>query len=149
MQIFLPGCQPSPYMPLGFVYIQYGPGLGRKSGVDLLKAFGDIFMYRTLTDPKLLCRLTDGGIVFNNIIGDADRSFFNIIFHGNPCISCISTIYAESANSILMVPLLPIVIFHKKIPSPFYITVIFFTNFLLIFYQSFVKIISTRVKCNN
>ncbi len=36
-------------------------------------------MYNDFTHPKLLCGLPDGGIVINDIIGDADGSLFNVI----------------------------------------------------------------------
>jgi len=41
-------------------------------------------MYRTLTDPKFFCRLSDRRIAVYNIICNSHCPFFDIFFHGNP-----------------------------------------------------------------
>ena len=57
--------------------------------VDLLQAVGAVFMYRTLTNPKLLRGLTHSGFMFDDIICDFYCPLLNIIFHkNNPCINC-------------------------------------------------------------
>ena len=48
------------------------------------KAVCHILMYRTLTDSKLLRRLTHCRIVFYDIIRNVYRAFFDIILQGFP-----------------------------------------------------------------
>lgn len=71
-------------MPFGFVRVQHPAGLRRECRIDLKEPLGNIFMYRTFADPKLLCRLPYSGVAFYDIIGDFYGSFFNIIFQENP-----------------------------------------------------------------
>ena len=51
-------------------------------------------MYCTLTDPKLLRRLSHRRIVFYYIISDLHGSLLNIIFQKNPPANIIFTMYA-------------------------------------------------------
>ena len=89
VQIFLPGSKSAADMPFLLVHIKHLPDAMRKVRVDLFQTVGAVFMYRTLTNPKLLRSLTHGGFMFDNIIRDLNCSFFNIIFHkNNPCINC-------------------------------------------------------------
>lgn len=48
-----------------------------------------IYMYRTLTNPKLLRCLPHCRIIFYYISCDLNGPLLNIIFHGNPCIICL------------------------------------------------------------
>lgn len=43
-------------------------------------------MYCRFTDPKLLCRLPHGCLMFNDITCDLHCPLLNILFHKNPCI---------------------------------------------------------------
>lgn len=51
-------------------------------------------MFCTLTDPKLLRRLSHRRIVFYYIISDLHGSLLNIIFQKNPPANIIFTMYA-------------------------------------------------------
>ncbi len=84
MQIFFPGRQAAPDMPLGLIYVQNLPGLSRETGINMQQAFCHILMYRTLTNSKLLRRLTHCRIVFYDIIRNVYRAFFDIILQGFP-----------------------------------------------------------------
>ena len=66
-------------MALRFIYIKYFSRFLCKRRIDLHQTFCDILMYRRLANPKLLRRLPDGGIVFDNIISNINCSFLNII----------------------------------------------------------------------
>lgn len=83
MQIFFLCSKSSPDVPFGFVYIQHLPGFRRQSGVDLSQAFGYVLMYRTFTHPVRFRRLPHRGIVVDDIIGDTDGTFFDIILQRN------------------------------------------------------------------
>ena len=48
--------------------------------IDLHQSLCYILMYRTLTDPKLFRSLPYCRIVFNNIVGNIDCAFLDIIF---------------------------------------------------------------------
>lgn len=84
MQVFFPCGKTSSDMPFGFVDIQHLSCTLCQSGVDLRKSFCYVFMYRTLADPKLLCRLPYCGVIVNNIFGYLHSSFLNITFQKNP-----------------------------------------------------------------
>ena len=45
MQIFFPGRQAAPDMPLGLIYVQNLPGLSRETGINMQQAFCHILMY--------------------------------------------------------------------------------------------------------
>ena len=94
MQIFLSRSHPSPDMPLRLVHIQDFARFSRQGGVDLEEPFGDIFMYRTLTDPKLLRRLPHSRVILYNIISNLHGSFLNVIFQKNPPANIVFTMYA-------------------------------------------------------
>ena len=60
-----------------------------------------LHMYGTLTNPELLCRLSDCCIMFNNIFGDFYGSFFYITLQGFfPC-DTFFTLYAGKGFCIL------------------------------------------------
>lgn len=81
-------------MALGLVHVQNLAGFPRQGGVDLEEPFGDIFMYRTLTDPKLLRRLPHSRVILYNIISNLHGSFLNVIFQKNPPANILFTMYA-------------------------------------------------------
>lgn len=94
MKIFLSRSHPAPDMPLRLIHVQYLPRFPGKGWVDLKKSFGDILMYRTLTDPKLFRRLPHSRVIFYNIISNLHGSFLNIIFQKNPPAYILFTMYA-------------------------------------------------------
>lgn len=94
MKIFLSRSHPAPNMPLGFVSVKHLAGFTGKGRVDLEEPFGDILMYRTLTDPKLFRRLPHSRVIFYNIISNLHGSFLNIIFQKNPPAYILFTMYA-------------------------------------------------------
>ena len=53
------------------------------------------YMYRTLANPIMFCRLSYGRIVFDNISGDFHRSFLNITFQKNPLLQLVFTIVCK------------------------------------------------------
>ena len=110
-------------MALGLVHVQNLAGFPRQGGVDLEEPFGDIFMYRTLTDPKLLRRLPHSRVILNYIISNLHGSFLNVIFQKNPPANILFTMYAENRK---VMPCLaisnPNQLFHYLYPS-FYLIV--------------------------
>ena len=94
MKIFLSRRHPAPDMPLGFVSVKHLAGFTGKGRVDLEEPFGNVFMYRTLTDPKLFRRLPHSRVIFYNIISNFHGSFLNIIFQKNPPANILFTMYA-------------------------------------------------------
>ena len=62
-------------------------------------------MYRTLTNPKPLRRLADGCLLLDDIGGNLDCPFFDVIFHKKSLHSLFFTIYANPAICIPFVPL--------------------------------------------
>ena len=84
MQIFFPGRQAAPDMPLGLIYVQNLPGLSRETGINMQQTFCHILMYRTLTDSKFLRCLPHCRVVFDNIIRYIYCSLFDIILQGFP-----------------------------------------------------------------
>lgn len=94
MKIFLSCSHPSPDMALRLIHIQHLARLPRQGGVDLEEPFGDIFMYRTLTDPELLRRLPHSRIILYDIISNLHGSFLNVIFQKNPPANVVFTMYA-------------------------------------------------------
>lgn len=123
MQIFLSRSHPAPNMPLRLIHVQYLPRFPGKGWVDLKKSFGDIFMYRTLADPKLLRRLPHSRVILYNIISNLHGSFLNVIFQKNPPANILFTMYAENRK---VMPCLaisnPNQLFHYLYPS-FYLIV--------------------------
>ena len=89
-------------MPFGFVRVQHPAGLRRECRIDLKESLGNIFMYRTFADPKLLCRLPYSGVAFYDIIGDFYGSFFNIIFQENPPANLVFTMYEKRGRFITL-----------------------------------------------
>ena len=94
MKIFLSCSHPSPDVALGFVHVQNLAGFTGKGGVDLEEPFGDIFMYRTLTDSKLLRCLPHSRVILYDIISNLHGSFLNVIFQKNPPAYILFTMYA-------------------------------------------------------
>ena len=94
MQIFFSRSHPAPDVTLRLV--------AGKGGVDLEEALGDVLMYRTLADPKLLCRLPHSRVVLYNIISNLHGSFLNIIFQQNPPANIVFTMYAEEKRVMLI-----------------------------------------------
>lgn len=94
MQILLSRSHPAPDMPLRLIHIQHLPRFPGKGRVDLEEPLSDIFMYRTLTDPKLLRRLPHSRVILYNIISNLHGSFLNIIFQKNPPANIVFTMYA-------------------------------------------------------
>ena len=84
MEVFFPRRHAAPDMPLRFIRIQHFTGVPGKGGIDLDQSIGDVLMYRTFADTKLLRRLPHCRVVFNNVHGDLDGSPFNIFFQKNP-----------------------------------------------------------------
>ena len=94
MEVFLPGRHPAPDVPLLLVHVKNRPRLHRQGGVQLGKAFGNVFMYRTLADPELLRRLPHRRLRFNNVGRNLHRPLFNIIFQGKTPANIVFTMYA-------------------------------------------------------
>ena len=102
MQIFLSRSHPAPDVTLGFVGVEDFAGLAGKGGVDLEEALGDILMYRTLADPKLLRRLPHSRVIFNYIYSNLHGSLLNIIFQKNPPANIVFTMYAGEKKVMLI-----------------------------------------------
>ena len=100
MQILFPCCHPAPDVPLGLVRVQHLAGLPGQGRVNLEEPFGDVLMYRTLTDPKLLRCLPHRRAVFYNIICNLHGSLLNIIFQKNPPANIVFTMYAGGKSLI-------------------------------------------------
>ena len=101
MKIFLSCSHPSPDMALRLIHIQHLARLPRQGGVDLEEPLGDIFMYRTLADSKLLRRLPHSRVILYDIISNLHGSFLNVIFQKNPPANIVFTMYAEEKVLIL------------------------------------------------
>ena len=78
--IFFLRCHPAPDVTLRFVHVQYLSCFLCQRRIDLHQSLRYVLMYRTLTDPKLFRRLPYRRIVFNNIVGNIDCAFLDIIF---------------------------------------------------------------------
>ena len=102
MQILFPCRHPAPDMPLGLVRVQHFAGLASKRRIDLEKAFRDVFMYRTLTDPKPLRRLPHSRVILYDIISNLHGSFLNVIFQKNPPANIVFTMYAGEKKVMLI-----------------------------------------------
>ena len=94
VKIFLSRCHPAPDVTLRLVCVEDFAGLAGKGGVDLEEAFGDVLMYRTLADPKLLRRLPHSRVILNYIYSNLHGSLLNIIFQKNPPANIVFTMYA-------------------------------------------------------
>ena len=94
MKVFLSRSHPAPDMPLGFVGIQNFSCFAGQGRIDLEEPFGNILMYRTLTDPKLFRSLPHSRVILYNIISNLHGSFLNIIFQKNPPANIVFTMYA-------------------------------------------------------
>lgn len=95
MKILLSRSHPSPDMALRFIHIQHLSRFPRQRWVDLEEPLGDIFMYRTLTNPELLRSLPHSRVILNYIISNLHGSFLNVIFQKNPPANIIFTMYAR------------------------------------------------------
>ena len=102
MKIFLSRSHPAPDVTLRFVCIKHLSGFTGKGRVNLEEPFGNVFMYRTLTDPKLLRRLPHSRVIFYNIISNLHGSFLNIIFQKNPPAYILFTMYAGAFEVMLI-----------------------------------------------
>ena len=96
MKIFFSRRHSPTNMTLRFVNIQNHSCLYSKNRTDLSEAFGDVFMYRRLTNTILFRRLTHRCIVVYDISCNFHCPFLDITFHSNPRIVCFFTIYAGS-----------------------------------------------------
>ena len=57
--------------------------------INIIFPFCYIYMYRTLTNPKLFRSLAHSGFMFDDIICNFYCPLLNVIFHkNNPCINC-------------------------------------------------------------
>ena len=83
LHIFVLCCQPATDVPLGLIHIQNLSGFRGKGWINLHQSLCDILMYCAFAYPKLLCSLSYSRIVFDNIIGNIDCSFFDIFFQRN------------------------------------------------------------------
>ena len=73
-------------MALLLIDIQNLSGFFCQRRIDLLQTLCHIFMYRRLTDPKLLCSLPNRGIMFNDIFSDLfPRYNFSSVFLCDIC----------------------------------------------------------------
>lgn len=104
-KVFFFGCHTATYMSFRLVHVENFSCLPRKVRIHLHKSVGDVFMYRTLTDAKLLRRLPDCSVVLNNIRGNVDCSFFDIIFQYTLA-KCVFYIVCGSLGFILTFHLL-------------------------------------------
>ena len=102
MKIFLSRSHPAPDMPLGLVHIQHLARFSGKGRIDLEEPFGDIFMYRTFTDPKPLRRLPHSRVILYDIISNLHGSFLNVIFQKNPPANIVFTMYAGEKKVMLI-----------------------------------------------
>ena len=102
MKIFLSCSHPSPDMALRLIHIQHLTRLPRQGGVDLKKSFGDILMYRTLTDPEPFRRLPHSRVILYDIISNLHGSFLNVIFQKNPPANIVFTMYAGEKKVMLI-----------------------------------------------
>ena len=88
MKVLLSCSHPSPDMPLRLIHVQHLPCLPGKRRVNLEEPLGNILMYRTLTDPKLLrCQKNPpANIVFTMYAGGKSliHVLENMIIH-NQC----------------------------------------------------------------
>lgn len=82
VKVFLPGGQSTANMALLLVQIQDFAHLCGKGWADGGEAFGDVFMYRTLTDPELFRRIPHRCSILNNIIRYPKYTLFYVIFQG-------------------------------------------------------------------
>ena len=98
MKILLPCRHSAPDMPLRFIGVKHLACLLGKGRIDLEEPFGDILMYRALTDPELLRRLPHSRVILYNIISNLHGSFLNIIFQKNPPANIVFTMYAGEFN---------------------------------------------------
>lgn len=100
MKVLLSCSHPSSDMPLRLIHVQHLPCLPGKRRVNLEEPLGNILMYRTLTDPKLLRCLPHRRAVFYNIICNLHGSLLNIIFQKNPPANIVFTMYAGGKSLI-------------------------------------------------
>ena len=83
MKIFFSRRHSPTNVTLRFVNIQNHSCLYSKSRTDLSEAFGDVFMYRRLTNSILFCRLTHRCIIVYDISCNFHCPFLDITFHEN------------------------------------------------------------------
>ena len=89
-------------MALRFIHIQHLSRFPRQRWVDLDEPFGNIFMYRTLTDPEPLRRLPHSRVILYDIISNLHGSFLNVIFQKNPPANIVFTMYAGEKKVMLI-----------------------------------------------
>ena len=100
MKILLSCSHPAPDVALRFVGVKNLSGFTGKGWVNLEEPFGNIFMYRTLTDTELFRCLPHRRTVLYNIIRNLHGSFLNIIFQKNPPANIVFTMYAGGKSLI-------------------------------------------------
>lgn len=94
VQIFFLCRHPAPNMTFWFIHIKDLSGLFCQCWVNLNESVSNVFMYGTFANPKSFGRLPNCGIVFDNITGDINCSFLNIIFQKNIPSNTVFTSYA-------------------------------------------------------
>lgn len=94
MQILLSGSKSAPDMALRLICIKHPSGCQSQRWVDLNEPLCHIFMYCTLTNPKLLRSLPHSCIILYNIACDFHGSLFDILFQKAPPANVIFTMYA-------------------------------------------------------
>ena len=60
------------------------------------QSFADVFMYSRLAYIKLFGCLTHGGVIFDDILGEQDRSLFGQPFQNQPSLRCTVLMYMRS-----------------------------------------------------
>ena len=94
VKIFFSCRHSTPDMPLRLVCVKDLARFAGKRWIDLEKAVGNVLMYRTLTDPKLLRCLPHRRIILYYIYGNLHGPLLNIILQKTPPANIVFTMYA-------------------------------------------------------
>jgi len=112
MQILFSGCKTTSDMTFLFIHIQNLPDFACQSGIQLSETIRAVLMYRTLTDSKLLRRLTYGCLCLNNIFCNFHCPLFDIIFQKKKSPEdTVFTMYALAQKVCLEV----VTLLHRKL----------------------------------
>ena len=84
MQIFFFRSHSTSNMSLLFIDLQHAAHFFCQCRINQRQSVCTVFMYRTLTNSKFLCRLSYRCVIFYDITSDLYGSFFNIILQKNP-----------------------------------------------------------------